>query len=40
MRGFKGWMDDRIENVYYQLDDKDNQQDLVANLTRLIKTQH
>ncbi|BAO55675.1 cryptochrome/photolyase family protein [Nonlabens marinus] len=38
MRGFKEWMDDRgFENVYYQLDHKDNQQDLVDNLNALIE---
>ncbi len=38
MRNFKDWMDDRgFKNVYYTLDHDDNQQDLVKNLTALIK---
>lgn len=37
MRAFKEWMDDRgFENMYYTLDHKDNQQDLVDNLKELI----
>jgi deoxyribodipyrimidine photolyase-related protein len=38
MRGFKEWMDGRgFNNDYYQLDHKDNQQDLEKNLKQLIK---
>ncbi|AZQ43836.1 cryptochrome/photolyase family protein [Nonlabens ponticola] len=38
MRGFNEWMNDRgWETVYYELDHKDNEQDLEKNIKNLIK---
>lgn len=38
MRGFNAWIqENKWQSIYYNLDDKDNQQDLVANLNSLIK---
>ncbi|PRP67037.1 cryptochrome/photolyase family protein [Nonlabens agnitus] len=40
MRSFNEWMNDRgFNTVYYELDHKDNSQDLVKNLKKLIKDQ-
>lgn len=41
MRNFKDWLRDRGHKVvYYQLDDKNNDQDLTENLRKIIKDQN